>query len=247
MRNKLGRRIVLLCAVWIPVAFGAVAWLGCGGHTPSATVEARAAEEAVESLKRYTPDLPDEVAKRAARACARLAEEMQKMESQEISEVQTLLSKLRIRRTREAAYQDLLRTDKIVIPVAVSSYFAQDELAARRDILALLPKRCNKDNYPPVLAFLERECFRKDDVLRVSAIHAVAEIMRRGTGWRGHDVWLTKKHLDEGTQVLLLLANSQDAPYPYWQRVAGRQLYSLGRGDLIPEQMREAFKRGPQE
>jgi len=211
-------------------------------------VQLEAAEGELDSVlrvdtMRYVDAMPAAVARNGQDAAAFLLQQLGQVPSATVSELSEHFDALRLRRSRDEAYQWLRRTDMPVVPVGIDRYLRESDAKARRDILVLVAEHCNKDNYEAPIAFLQRECFRRDDRARADAINALGLIMKGGVG-RG--AWLPDEAFGAGIQFLARLANSEGNPYPNWQWVAGRYLYRLGRADLIPADMREVFYNRPE-
>lgn len=161
-------------------------------------------------------------------------------------EIGNTIEQFRSRETRDKAYQSLLRQTNEIVIMCIDRYFTESDIEVKRDMIGLLAAKSKKENYLTILAVLKRECFSVEDRLRVGAINAVAAVIRSGRGARQREGWIDNGEMESCLILLRDIAGAANTQYTYWQRAAGQQLISLGRPDLVPEDMRRQLESGPE-
>jgi len=111
-------------------------------------------------------------------------------------------------------------------------------------MLNVLGRMGKGSHWRDVIAFLQGECLRTENALRVGAVHALAQAISRGEAKDG-DSSAIAADTDRAVRVLAVVAN-EDGPFSLARREAGEYLYELGRGELIPRELRERLLKGPQ-
>jgi len=123
----------------------------------------------------------------------------------------------------------------------LDSYFHESNVGARQDMLNVLA-RMRKGSYrEDVIAFLQGECLRTEGALRLGAVHALGQVASREGTKDGNSSATEAVCL----RVLAAVAN-EAGPFSPARREAGEYLYELGRGELIPRELRERLLKGPQ-
>lgn len=194
----------------------------------------------------YDVTLSQEVAQKAGEIQDGVKKEVAALAESVRVEMDVVVEQLGSRDTRDKAYQSLLQQTNTVTAIYIDKYFTEKNIEIKRDLLNLLAKKSTKDNYNKVLAVIKRECFNKEERLRVGAINAMAAIIKAGSGNKGKEAWLQKEEIDGCLQFFGELLKSGGSTYSYWQRSLGQHLISFGRSDLVPEDMRRQLMSGPQ-
>lgn len=219
-------------AMWIMLVTSFAAWSACADDMESSNAPGVVTRNVREA---------------ASNAFTRISGKVKSLPNADKRNINKRVSELGIRKSRTVAYQDLLKKSGESVLVLIAEYDEEQKIEVRRDLLSVIGKMDKGKYFDDVLAFVEGECLSTNVATQVSAIHAVAQIVRdERHRRRAVSVGSRDDRIKSALSLLVKIANDGTFPYSRAQKEAAEHLYDMGESGRIPKEIRDILQAGPQ-